>query len=137
MPLSFTTDSTQETPSAIDGAQPIEFELDGETFTAYPPTPAQFAFHIREQNHKDTARRIASVVNFLDGLLDEKGRDRLADRLLDRDDPFDLDDVNKIISGLIEEWTANPTEQPSSSQPPPPSTGRKSTAKRRSVEAVS
>lgn len=137
MPLSFTTDSSQEAASAIDGAEPIEFTLDDETFKAYPPTPAQFAYHVREQSHRDTSRRIASVINFLDGLLDEQGRDRFAERLLDRDDPFGLDDVNNIIAGLIEEWTANPTEPPSSSAQSPSTAGKRSTAKRRTVESVS
>ena len=137
MPLSFTTDSSQEHASAIDGAEPIEFDLDGESFTAYPPTPEQFAFHVREQSHRDATRRISSVINFLDGLLDAHGRERFEERLLDRDDPFGLDDVNTIIGGLIEEWTANPTEPPLSSAPSPPTTGKKSTAKQRSVAAAS
>jgi hypothetical protein len=154
MALTFSKPAQDGRASAIDGAEPIPFwirkhgisdedyrpgdESQHDILTAYPPTPAQFAYHVREQATNDLGRSIASVINFFDGMLDKDDRDLFARRLLDaEDEQVDLDAVNDIISALIEEWTANPTEPSSPSTSSPSSDGKSSTAKRRSKGSTS
>lgn len=133
MSLKFTTREKGGPVSVIDGAEPITFTVDGEEFTAYPPTPAQYAYHVREQASGDPSRQIAGIINFLDMLLDEQGRKRFEERLLDRDDDFDLDEVSEVIQGLVEEWSSRPTSKASGSSSSPNGGGRTSTGKRRSA----
>lgn len=130
----FVTAARQAAPTAIDGAEPIEFDLDGEQFTAYPPTTGQMALVMEGQSSHDIGRRIAAVINFMDSLLDTRGQSRFRQRLMDRDDPFELEQVQEIVDWLLEEWTGNPTESPSGSSRSRRSTGRRSTATAPSVE---
>lgn len=129
----FTTAARRAAPSAIEGAEPIEFNLDGDVFTAYPPSPGQLALLISAQaDSREVTESIAAVIDFLNGILDEDAQAVFRRRLLDREDPFDFDSVNEIVEGLIEEWSARPT-QPSSDSPSLPKTaGSRSTAKPRS-----
>jgi hypothetical protein len=51
---------------------------------------------------------------------------------MDKNDPFDIEDVEGIIEWLMEEWSALPPTQPADFLPSRQSTGNGSTAKRRS-----
>jgi len=133
----FTTAARRSAPSVIDGAEPIEFKVDGETYTAYPPSPGQLALLIAAQaKNREPEESIAAVIDFLDGILDEDAQAMFRRRLLDRNDPFDFDNVEQIMEGLIEEWSARPTSPPSASASSQANGGRKSTAKRRSVTST-
>ena len=113
-----TTNKQQAEGSAFANAQPIEFDIDGEDFIAYPPTGSQMALAMAAQSsHASTQDRIAGVIDFLDGILDVKGQERFRERLLDRDDPFDLTDVEAIVTWLASEWSGNPTQPRSGSRP--------------------
>jgi hypothetical protein len=119
----------------FEGAEPIAFTLDGEEYTAYPPSPGQLALMLASQaDSRDESENVAGIIDFFDGLLDDEGRDAIRRRLLDRDDPFDFDMVRDIIEGLFEEWSARPTKSPSASRTSQRSGGARSTAKRRSTE---
>lgn len=129
----FTTAARRSAPTAIDGAEPITFTVDGEEYTAYPPTPGQLALLISAQaKNREPEESIASIIDFLDGILDENAQAMFRKRILDREDPFDFDTVETIMEGLIEEWSARPTSSPSASSSSPANGGRKSTARRRS-----
>lgn len=129
----FKTAAKRGKSASFDGAEPITFTLDGEEFTAYPPTTGQMALMLSTQaDSRDVATQVAGLIDFLDGILDEHGQETFRRRLLDRDDPFDFDDVNMILDGLVEEWTARPTNPPSGSSSSRQTGGRKSTAKPRS-----
>jgi hypothetical protein len=120
--------------TVIEDAEPIEFKVDGDVFTAYPPTAGQMAMMLAAQaDSRDVPENVAGVIDFFDGLLDDEGRDTFRRRLLDRDDPFDFDMVNEIMEGLMEEWSARPTKSPSVSATSQRSGGPRSTAKRRST----
>ena len=97
----------RKAPEAFENAAPIEFTIDGEEFTAYPPTPGQVAMLMVAQA---MFRR----------------------RLMDRDDPFDFYMVEEIVEGLIEEWSDRPTQPSSASSSSRPTGGTRSTAKPRS-----
>jgi hypothetical protein len=132
--LEFKTAARRSAPSALEGAKPIQFTIDGDEFTAYPPTPGQMAMLVAAQaDSREVPESIAAVIDFLDGLFDDEAKDMYRKRLLDRDDPFDFDTVNEIVEGLLEEWSARPTKSPSDYASSRKSAGSKSTAKRRST----
>jgi hypothetical protein len=133
----FTTAARRAAPSAMEGAEPIQFTVDGQEFTAYPPTPGQLALLISAQaKNREPEESIASIIDFLDGILDENAQAMFRKRILDRDDPFDFDTVEQIMEGLIEEWSARPTSSPSASSSSPANGGRKSTARRHSAPST-
>ena len=112
----FTTAARRSAPAAIDGSEPIQFTVDGEEFTAYPPTPGQFMMLMSAQaKGRDEVESVASIIDFLDGILDDNAQAMFRRRLLDRNDPFDFDTITTIMEGLIEEWSARPTKSPSGS----------------------
>ena len=125
--------AARQAPIALEGAEPIEFVLDGETFTAYPPTTGQLALLVASQaKNREVPDTVAAVIDFLDGILDDNAQATFRRRLMDRDDPFDFDTVNWIVENLIEEWGGRPTTSPSGSAPSRRSGGSRSTAKRSS-----
>lgn len=129
----FTTAARKSAPTFIEDAQPIEFVIDGETFTAYPPSPGQMAMLIAAQaDSRDVSESMAAIIDFLDGILDEDAQAMYRKRLMDRNDPFDFDTVNEIVEGLVEEWSARPTKSPSVSSSSRRTAGSRSTAKPRS-----
>jgi hypothetical protein len=129
----FKTAARKAPPTAFENAEPIEFSIDGETFTAYPPSAGQLAMLTAAQaDSRDVTESMAAIIDFLDGMLDEDAQAMYRRRLLDRDDPFDFDTVNDIVEGLIEEWSARPTKSPSVSSPSRKSAGSRSTARPRS-----
>lgn len=133
-----TTDHQQAEASAFANAKPLPFDIDGEEFIAYPPTGSQLALAMAAQaTHSSTQDRVRGLIDFLDGILDEKGQDRFRERLLDRDDPFDLSTVEQIVSWLASEWSGRPTAQPSGSRSSPRSAGRRLRATPPSVAATS
>lgn len=112
--------------SAIDGAEPVEFGVlrkggtegnddDYDVFTAYPPTPGQMAVVMQTQASGSVTTQIAGVIDFLDIMLDDAAQARFRERLMDRDDPLDLEQVQEISSSLLEEWSSVPTESSSAS----------------------
>lgn len=134
----FTTAARRSAPAAIDGSEPIQFTVDGEEFTAYPPTPGQFMMLMSAQaKGRDEVESVASIIDFLDGILDDNAQAMFRRRLLDRNDPFDFDTITTIMEGLIEEWSARPTQSPSASPSSQANGGRKSTARRPSRASTS
>ena len=135
---SFHTAERQTPISAFADAEPLEFQIDEETFTAYPPTGAQLALAMAAQgSHSSMSDRMAGLMDFLAGILDDKGMERFRVRLQDRDDPFDMDTVEAVILWLTEEWAARPTQSGSGSRSSRRSSGRRLTATPPSVGATS
>jgi hypothetical protein len=127
----FKTAARKTKPTVFDDAEPLTFSIDGEEFTAYPPSAGQMAMLIAAQaDSRDASESIAAIIDFLDGILDEDAQAMYRRRLLDREDPFDFDTVNDIVEGLVEEWSARPTKSPSASSSSRRSAGSRSTAKR-------
>jgi hypothetical protein len=110
--------------------EPIEYDLDGVLMTAYRPSGGQFAMLLAMTSKFSTDEEaVAGLVTMFVNIHDTEGQNHIANRLFDRKDPFDVDDIDRILRGLTEEWTARPTEPPSVSPSSPPPTGRKSTAR--------
>lgn len=121
----FTTAVEQAT---ADPEAPIEFLLDGTKVKAFKPSDGQFAmFMASTARHTSDSEQVAGVINFFLGLLDRDGQQYVSAKLLDREDPFGIHQVQEIMEWLAEEWAARPTQQPSGSTESPPSTGLSST----------
>jgi hypothetical protein len=121
-----------------DDPKPIEFRLDKRDdegniiehhdVKAYLPDDSQFAYLLANVGRGSSSTdRIAGFVNFFVNILDRPSANYIEARLLDRDDPFGIDEVEDIVEWLTEQWTGNPTQEPSGSAPSPQNDGPKST----------
>lgn len=106
----------------------LEFDLDGVLCTAYRPQGGQFAMLMAmTTKHSSDQEAIAGLITFFCNILDDESQTHIVGRLFDRKDSFGVEDVDRIMRGLVEEWAARPTELPSDSASSPPRTGPKST----------
>jgi hypothetical protein len=127
--------ANKKSVSPLENPVEIQFSLDDDVFTFFPPTAGQLAYLVAAQSDsRDASEQMAAIIDFVDGILDDDGREVLRRRLLDRNDPFDFDDIEKILEGLMEEWTTRPTMPSIASSTSPSTGGRRSTAKRPSRE---
>ena len=105
----------------------LEFSIDGHIVTAYRPTDGQLAMLMANLGrHTETTTKVAGVIDFFVTILDDDSYDYVVERLLSRKDPLGMDEVQNIISWLIEEWSGRPTPPPSVSTQSPGSGGRNS-----------
>lgn len=94
----------------------IEFEIDGVMLKAYRPTPSQVAYAMTASSKNSSFQeQIAGTINFFTAVLDEESRVYIVNRLLDGTDPFEIENVQEVISYLMEEWSGRPTKSPSGS----------------------
>lgn len=127
--LEFTTDlkAKTEEQEAVE-ADVIEFKVDGQILRAYPPTASQIAVAVAGTGKRvPFERKIQTVVDFFVRILDDEDAAYVTERLLDRSDPFGLEQIEQIMKGLMEEWSARPTQPSSDSSATPPTTGSSST----------
>lgn len=123
--LEFTT-AVKETE--VEDADAIEFAIDEVLCTAYRPSGGQFGMLMAMTTQYSTDNEaVAGLIQLFLNLLDEDSQSYVVKRLFDRKDSFDIEDVDRILRGLMEEWAARPIEPPSDSASSPPSTGQKST----------
>lgn len=106
----------------------ILFTVDDYQFKAFRPTDGQIAVLMSAQTgYASDSTKVAAIINFFVGVLDTEAHQVLVTRLLDRDDPFDLEQVNAILEWLLEEWTGRPTKPSTGSTPSRRNGGRRST----------
>lgn len=117
----------------------IDVPIDGVIYTAYKPTDGQFAFVMATTGkHASSQDQIAGQINFFLSLFEKEDADALAHRLLDRTDPFGMDEVSEIMSEMLEDWTGRPTQQSSASSRSRKTAGPKSTpTTRKSISSTS
>jgi hypothetical protein len=121
-----------------DISTPVEFKVGDDTLRAYRPEVGQVAimYSRMDDNVAADSERIAAMIDFFMGLLDKESRRILTRRLMDRDDDFEMEDVNDILNWLMEEWSGRPTKPSSGSSRSRQNGGRKSTAKQLVVEST-
>ena len=106
----------------------LDVPIDGVIYRAYKPTDGQFAFVMATTGkHASTQDQIAGQINFFLSMFEQADADALAQRLLDRKDPFGMDAVGDILGAMLEDWSGRPTVPSSGSSQSPRTTGRKST----------
>lgn len=128
------------TPEIPEGVGPLPFQVDDDEFVANPPSQEQVLFLVAAQaSTVDMATRAAAVIDFLAAILAEEDQfTRFRSRLLDPKDTLDFAKVEEIVEWLVEEWSGErPTKPSSGSASSRGSTGKSSTAKRRSKAPAS
>lgn len=99
-----------------DPEAPMEFKLDGQVVKAYRPTDGQIAVLMASLGrHTAQSTKVAGVVDFFVATLDDDSYDYVVNRLLSREDPLDLNQVQEVIEWLIEEWSGRPIQKSSGS----------------------
>lgn len=100
----------QEFTTAARNPQVIEFSLDGEVFTFTPPKMAIMIMPMLVPTNSGDADQFRATMEWLDMGLPEPQQERIAARLKDPADPFDVEpDLGNIIKYLMEQITARPT----------------------------
>lgn len=132
----FVSAAKAKTEEDTEVIQPIEFSLDGKVYRAYPPTESQIALVVAATTggYKTNDEGIAAMINFAVALLSKDDHDEIVQKLMNREDPFELPDLMQIMEYIIEEASGNPTKLSSDSTQSRANTGRKSTATARAKE---
>lgn len=114
---------------AAEEQESVEFKIDGQEIKSYRPGDGQIALVMAGTGrHTSVATRIASIIDFMMGCMDEDSATYITERLMDRTDPFGLEEVEEILGYIIEEWTGRPTPQRSASTSSQQTAGQVSTA---------
>lgn len=97
---------------------PIPFTLDGETYTFRPPKMISLILPVLGTDLSDPSTQQAqemmtAQMDWLEAGLDEDEATRIAARLRDPKDDFDLDDLVNIVQWLVESVSKRPTTTPS------------------------
>jgi len=123
----FTT-AINEAEKKDDDEADLEFKVDGELVRAYKPSDGQLAFLMASTGrHSSPEEQIAGIINFFVATLDDESHTFIVNKLLNRRDPFGIEQVQNIMEWMIEEWSGRPTKSPSGSTRSRQSGGRKST----------
>lgn len=130
----------KEFTTAIEQAEnpdeTLEFAIDGHVVRCYRPTDGQIAMLMAAVGrHTSDATKIAGCIDFFVTVMDEESHRYVVDRLLSREDPLGVIDVQNVIQWLIEEWSGRPTQAPSVSTRSQTDTGPKS--RRRTTKSTS
>lgn len=115
------------------------FTHDGREVTFYRPTTSQIALIAAYSQASEFDMAGGYLATFF-GLCEDDTRRYFYGRLMDRNDPFDIDGpggVNEIMESLLEEWSGRPTKRPSDYQRPRSGTGTRSTATTRAKASTS
>lgn len=125
----FTTAAAEQHEESL--GEPITVKIDGHEVTFNGASTGQISM-LAAMMAADEMEMMSTVINLFFGLLaEEADRIRFRKRLFKRDDPFGPADVMEIVMGLVEEWTARPTQAPSDSSSQRATSGRKSTVRPR------
>lgn len=80
------------------------------------PSGGQIAYFMSKNlSHIPPTERLGAMLNFFDSALDDRSQAYIIKRLLDPNDPYDIDDIQDVMMWLMEEWSARPTKSQSGS----------------------
>lgn len=98
---------------------------------AHKPAEGQVMLLVADMmsRRSDLGTQMAAVVDFLGDVLDDESREYVVARLMTREDPFGIKDLEPIVEHLVEAWGGRPTKQPSDFSPSRKRTGQRSTAR--------
>lgn len=96
--------------------------------TAYYPGDGALVMLMADtMGRADIGMKLAGIINFLADCLDDESKDYITGRLLDRHDPFGLEEITPIVWWLVEVFGGRPTKQPSDYAPSRKTGGQSST----------
>lgn len=104
------------------------------TLRAYDPGSGQLGYLLATNGrHNSDEEKVAGVVNFFNAVLDDDDQIYIQNRLLDRRDPFGLDEINDLMEKLVEAWGGRPPKQPTDFAGSQQNGGRKSKPRTRQL----
>src|SRR5690348_17141128 len=107
----FTTAANEVLADNGEDERVWEFKVDGRECRAFKPKDGQLAVLMATtHSHASSAERVAGIINFFVAVLDDESHAYIVQKLLDRTDPFGLEEVTSIMNWLIEEWSGRPTQ---------------------------
>lgn len=113
-----------------DGMIEIVAEGFEKPLLAQSPREDQLGFVMaRMTKRKAGYKEMATVINYVVDIFDEESADAIADRMMDDEDDFGLEDLIELFGDLVEAWSARPTKRPSDFTPSQKQGGKKSTAR--------
>lgn len=122
----FITDVSRE----VEEAEELVFKHDDREVVFIEPSSGQMAIMATVSTTREDAQTMQTIMQFMFSIMAEDTLEYFRDRLLDRNDPFEMDGDGGLIDifeAVMEEWSGKATKQPSDYQPPRKSTGRSST----------
>lgn len=104
----------------LDEADPLTFDLGGETFTCYPEVQGKTILDIMRTAavSDEDARGLlmaVSMTDFFEKVMPPEEYERFSQLMEDPKRIVPMDTLSEIMSWLIEEYTERPTKQPSGS----------------------
>lgn len=124
----------------VDEESLITFMHDGQEVTFYEPDAGQLAIMSTLTSTNKTHEVASTIISFFFSVMDEDTSIYFRSRLLDRNDPFELDDeggVMDIFEYLMEEWSGKASTQPQDYRPKQSTPGRSSTGTTRAKASTS
>lgn len=117
--------------AADDGGQleDLPFALDGVDYVLRAPKRTQLAFLVATSAASRTdADRIAAMLDFIEAALEPPGNEKIRVRLLDRDDPLELEHMVEVFNWALEQWSGRPPTSAAASSRRQLNGGRRSRA---------
>jgi hypothetical protein len=89
----------------------FSFDKKGRVLHVHPPKSGQIALLMaRLGRHSSFNDKMAGVIDFFVGILDEADYDYVVNRLLDPQDNLGIEEVQQVMEWLMEEWSGRPTQ---------------------------
>jgi hypothetical protein len=115
--------------------EPFEFTLEADPDTPlriFPPKPAQMALlTAATSSNAEENETVGTFITTFFSMLDHDSARRLRARMFDREDPFDVEDLVKIMTWAAQEAAARPTQSSPDSSPSRTTNGQRSGASAR------
>lgn len=101
----------------ISDFEPLEFELNGDTFNCLPAIQGSVLLEfVRDAGDDDGASSAKALYNFLNSAMEQEEYDRLQKVLHDPKVIIDIELIGEIVSWLVEEYSSRPTTRPEASE---------------------
>lgn len=108
---------------------PLQFVLQGDTYTCVPVVPVGDALDLADAPDVDAgAAFMVAICAFVDKILVDDDRPKFAAAIRRRDDPVDPMTLLEIVEWLSEEYVARPTSPSDASSDGPGGTGQTSSS---------
>lgn len=95
--------------------EPLNFELNGHEFSCYPAIQGSVLLEfVRDAAAADSGGgdSAKALYNFLSSAMPEAEYNKLQDVLHDKETIIEVELIGEIVSWLVEEYSARPTQQP-------------------------
>jgi hypothetical protein len=132
--------AAKDTLGEVDEESKITFMHDGREITFFEPSTGQQAIMLSMGGRTMDTKTMGMFIQLFFEMAENDTARYLQSRLLDRDDPFDVNGdggLFDLFEAITEEWSARPTRQQSDSPKPRRATGRASTGTTRAKASTS